>query len=44
MKASASGSGVQQVLTSGAGLGRREAQRRGLGTAQVPNNGKTAEP
>jgi len=28
---------------SGAGLGRREARRRGLGTAQVPNGRKTAE-
>jgi PAS domain-containing protein len=32
------------ILTSGAGLGRREARRRGLGTAQVPNGRKTAEP
>jgi hypothetical protein len=29
---------------SGAGLGRREARRRGLGTAQVPNGKKAAEP
>ena len=44
MKASASGIGVHEVLTSGAGLGRREARRQGLGTAQVPNDRKTAEP
>jgi hypothetical protein len=30
--------------TFGAGLGRREARRQGLGTAQVPNDKKTAEP
>ena len=44
-KASASEHGVHEVLTSGAGLGRREARRQGLGTAQVPNgkkNGGTA--
>ena len=44
MKASASGIGVHEGLPSGAGLGRREARRRGLGTAQVPNDRKTAEP
>jgi len=44
VKASASGIGVHEVLTSGAGLGRREARRRGLGMAPVPNDRKTAEP
>ena len=44
MKASASGIGVHEGLPSGAGLGRREARRQGLGTAQVPNDKKTAEP
>jgi hypothetical protein len=44
VKASASGIGVHEGLPSGAGLGWREAQRRGLGTAQVPNDRKTAEP
>ncbi|HXR08520.1 MAG TPA: hypothetical protein VN765_14390, partial [Candidatus Acidoferrum sp.] len=44
VKASASGIGVHEGLPSGAGLGRREARRRGLGTAAVPNDGKTAEP
>ena len=44
VKASASGNGVHEGLPSGAGLGRREARRRGLGTAQVPNDKKTAEP
>ena len=31
-------------MTSGAGLGRREARRQGLGTAAVPNDKKAAEP
>jgi hypothetical protein len=44
VKASASGIGVHEGLPSGAGLGWREAQRRGLGTAPVPNDRKTAEP
>jgi len=40
-KASASGNGVHEVLTSGAGLGRREARRQGLGTAyQSPTTKK----
>jgi hypothetical protein len=39
-KASASGNGVHEGLPSGAGLGRREARRQGLGTAQVPNDKK----
>ena len=43
-KASASGIGVHEGLPSGAGLGRREARRRGLGTAAVPNDKKAAEP
>ena len=43
-KASASEHGVHEGLTFGAGLGWREAQRRGLGTAQVPNDRKAAEP
>jgi hypothetical protein len=40
VKASASGIGVHEVSTSGAGLGRREARRRGLWTAAVPNGQK----
>jgi hypothetical protein len=44
VKASASGNGVHEGLPFGAGLGRREARHRGLGTAAVPNNRKTAEP
>ena len=43
-KASASEHGVHEGLPFGAGLGWREAQRRGLGTAPVPNDRKTAEP
>jgi hypothetical protein len=42
--ASASEPGVQRPKTFGAGLGWREAQRRGLGTAQVPKRKKPAEP
>jgi len=44
VKASASGNGVHEGLPSGAGLGRREARRQGLGTSRVPNDKKTAEP
>jgi len=40
VKASASGIGVHEGLPSGAGLGRREARRQGLGTARVPNDKK----
>ena len=40
VKASASGNGVHEGLPSGAGLGRREARRRGLGTAQSPTTKK----
>ena len=44
MEASASGFGVHEDLSSGAGLGRREARRRGLGTAAVPKDKKVVEP
>jgi hypothetical protein len=44
VKASASGIGVHEDLSFGAGLGWHEAQRRGLGTAQVLNDRKAAEP
>ena len=44
VKASASEDGVQRPKTFGAGLGWREARRRGLGTAIVPNGRKAAEP
>jgi hypothetical protein len=40
VKTSASESNVQRPKTFGAGLGWREAQRRGLGTAQVPKTEK----
>jgi hypothetical protein len=36
--------GSPEGLPFGAGLGWREVQRRGLGTAQVPNDEKAAEP
>ena len=47
VQASASGIGVHEGLPSGAGLGRREARHRGLGTAEVPllrGEGAAAEP
>src|ERR1035438_9839258 len=44
VEASASGIKSPEGLPFGAGLGWREDQRRGLGTAQVPNQEKAAEP
>jgi hypothetical protein len=39
-KASAAETDSMRALPFGAGLGQREARRRGLGTAEVPNDEK----
>jgi hypothetical protein len=44
VKASASGIGVHEGLPSGAGPGRREARRRGLGRHKSPTGKRAAEP